>query len=55
LNENPHGPLHRGSVSSRSSETRCSSQMCRIGHRNSRWEDRRYHKGGINGGTVGLG
>ena len=52
LNENPHGSLNRGSVSSRSSKRRCANQMCKIGDRNSRWEVRICHKGEINAGGV---
>jgi hypothetical protein len=52
LKENPHGALHRGSFSSRSTEGRCASQMCRIGHRNSRWDVRHCHKGEIYAGRL---
>ena|ERR1700693_49268 len=52
LNENPHGSLHRGSASSCSSKSRCPSQMCRIGHMNSRWDVRSFHMGEISAGGL---
>ena len=52
LNENSHGALHRGRVSSRSLESRCPSQICRVGHRNSRRDVRSFHKGEISAGRL---
>jgi hypothetical protein len=51
-NENPHGSLHRSSVSGRTSERRCPSQMCRIGHRKSRRDVRSFHKDEISAGGL---
>jgi hypothetical protein len=52
VNENPHGPHHRDSVLSRGSERRWASKMCRIGHRNTRWGARNFHKGKISAGGL---